>query len=66
MSVKQKLGGRKCIAFYASLGVVTLLSVLGKATTETLGLIDTLFLIYAGANVAAKKHENKTIKEVTS
>ena len=64
MSVKKKLGGRKCVAFYASLAAVTLLSILGKATTETLGLIDTLFLIYAGANVAAKKHD--TAKEVIS
>jgi hypothetical protein len=53
-------GGRKSFTFLVTLGAVCTLSAFNKASTEVLGLIDTLYLVYAGANVAAKKKENKT------
>ena len=63
-SMLDKVGGRKAAAFYASLASILLLALLGKATTEIMGLIDTLFLAYVGANVVAKakapKPEKKT------
>ena len=65
-STLDKVGGRKAAAFYASLASILLLALLGKATTEIMGLIDTLFLAYVGANVVAKakakapKPEKKT------
>ena len=63
-SMLDKVGGRKASAFYASLASILLLALLGKATTEIMGLIDTLFLAYVGANVVAKakapKPEKKT------
>ena len=46
--------------FLVTLTAVCILSAFNKASTEVLGLIDTLYLVYAGANVAAKKKENKT------
>ena len=55
MSLISKLGGRKACAFYVTLGVITTLTALNKATTEVLGVIDGLYLIYAGANVSSKK-----------
>jgi hypothetical protein len=51
-----KLGGRKASAFYACLLVTFILAISGKAETHVLGLIDTLFFIYAGANVVAKRY----------
>ena len=53
-------GGRKSFMFLITLTAVCILSAFNKASTEVLGLIDTLYLVYAGANVAAKKKENKT------
>ena len=50
----EKLGGRKSAAFYACLASMLVLALMGKAETHILGLIDTLFLVYAGANVAIK------------
>ena len=52
----EKLGGRKASAFYACLLVTFILAISGKAETHVLGLIDTLFFIYAGANVVAKRY----------
>ena len=51
-----KLGGRKASAFYACLLVTFILAISGKAETHVLGFIDTLFFIYAGANVVAKRY----------
>jgi hypothetical protein len=39
---------------------------MGKATSETLGLIDTLYLVFAGANVAAKRTTIQQEKEEES
>ncbi len=55
-TLTDKLGGRKALAFYAALACSFVLALLDKAHTEVLGLIDTLFFIYAGANVMTKKH----------
>ena len=52
---KDKMGGRKVTAFYATLASCLLLALLDKAHGEVLGLIDTLFFIYAGANVMTKR-----------
>ena len=43
------------MGFYAALLCSFVLALTDKATGETLGLIDTLYLVFAGANVAAKK-----------
>ena len=51
----EKAGGRKAMAFYATLGCCLLLALLDKANAEVLGLIDTLFLVYAGSNVLSKR-----------
>lgn len=51
----EKAGGRKAAAFYATLACCLLLALLDKAHTEVLGLIDTLFLVYAGSNVLSKR-----------
>ena len=62
----ERLGGRKATAFYASLACMMVLALMDKAHTHVLGLIDTLFLVYAGANVMAKpktKPQPTTIKE---
>jgi len=50
----QKAGGRKAAAFYACLACIMVLALAGKAETHVLGLIDTLFLVFAGANVMIK------------
>ena len=50
----QKAGGRKAAAFYACLASIMVLALAGKAETHVLGLIDTLFLVFAGANVMIK------------
>ncbi len=44
----------------ASLACMMVLALMDKAHTHVLGLIDTLFLVYAGANVMAKP---KTLTE---
>ena len=54
-TMTERAGGRKATAFYATLASCLLLALLDKAHTEVLGLIDTLFLVYAGANVFAKR-----------
>lgn len=51
----EQLGGRKAMGFYAALFCSFVLAISGKASGETLGLIDTLYLVFAGANVAAKR-----------
>ena len=51
----EKAGGRKAMAFYATLACCLLLALLDKAKAEVLGLIDTLFLVYAGSNVLSKR-----------
>ena len=50
-----KAGGRKALGFYAALGCCFLLAMSGKATTEVMALINTLYVSFAGANVWAKK-----------
>ena len=45
------LGGRKAMAFYVALLSIMILAIMDKADTHTLGLIDTLYLTFAGANV---------------
>lgn len=50
----EKAGGRKAAAFYACLASILVLALAGKAETHVLGLIDTLFLVFAGANVIIK------------
>ena len=50
----EKAGGRKAAAFYACLISIMILALAGKAETHVLGLIDTLFLMFAGANVMIK------------
>ena len=48
----QMFGGRKSMAFYACLACMMTLALMDKAQMHILSLIDTLFLVYAGANVA--------------
>jgi hypothetical protein len=50
-----KAGGRKALGFYAALGCCFLLAMSGKASTEVLALINTLYVSFVGANVWAKK-----------
>jgi hypothetical protein len=57
-SMTEKMGGRKALAFYAALACCFILALLDKAHAEVLGLIDTLFFIYAGANVMVKRQAN--------
>jgi len=54
-SLTGKAGGRKALGFYAALGCCFMLAMSGKASAESLGLINTLYLSFAGANVWAKK-----------
>jgi len=49
------VGGRKDLAFYAALVVIFVLAWTGKATSEVLGALDTLSLIYIGGNVMKAK-----------
>ena len=49
------VGGRKALAFYAALIVIFVLAWTGKATSEVLGALDTLSLIYIGGNVMKAK-----------
>jgi|OM-RGC.v1.035319626 hypothetical protein len=53
------LGGRKSAMFTLTLIVVLILAIFDKATSSTLGLIDTLYLVYAGSNVATKLKATK-------
>ena len=57
-TMTEKVGGRKALAFYAALACCFILALLDKAHAEVLGLIDTLFFIYAGANVMVKRQAN--------
>lgn len=59
-TLTERAGGRKALGFYAALGSCLLLALLDKAHTEVLGLIDTLYLFYAGANVVAKRQPLNT------
>jgi hypothetical protein len=43
------------MGFYAALACSFVLALTEKASGEILGLIDTLYLVFAGANVAAKR-----------
>ena len=54
-TLTEKVGGRKSLGFYSALACCFILALLDKAHAEVLGLIDTLFFIYAGANVMAKR-----------
>ena len=62
-TLTDKAGGRKALAFYSALACCFILALLDKAHAEVLGLIDTLFFIYAGANVMAKKATNPPEKK---
>jgi hypothetical protein len=59
-TLTSKVGGRKAMGFYASLGVCFILALRGQAKTEVLALINTLYVTFAGANVLAKKKEPQT------
>ena len=61
-TMTEKAGGRKALAFYAALACCFTLALLDKAHAEVLGLIDTLFFIYAGANVMTKRQQAPTSK----
>ena len=54
-TLTEKAGGRKALGFYSALACCFILAIIDKAHAEVLGLIDTLFFIYAGANVMAKR-----------
>ena len=66
VTMTDKMGGRKALAFYAALACCFTLALLDKAHAEVLGLIDTLFFIYAGANVMVKRQAqtSKNTEEV--
>ena len=53
----KSLGGRKSAMFVLTLLASVMLAIFNKANTEILGLIDTLYLVYEGANVSAKKKQ---------
>lgn len=65
-SITEKVGGRKALAFYAALACCFILALLDKAHAEVLGLIDTLFFIYAGANVMVKRQASGLTDTITS
>lgn len=50
-----KITNRKLLTFFISLGVVIVLSILGKDTTAVIGL----FSIYCVGNISAKAVVNK-------
>ena len=58
----QKVGGRKSMGFYCTLIVLFILAIMNKAHAEIISAIDSLFLIFAGANVA-KGRQNKEPKK---
>jgi 1,4-dihydroxy-2-naphthoate octaprenyltransferase len=53
-----RLGGRKAMAFYATLLVLFILAIINKAHAEIISAIDSLFLIFAGSNVMKAKTTN--------
>ena len=59
-NIIKSCGGRKSSMFILTLLASVTLAIFNKANTEILGLIDTLYLVYAGANVSAKKKAGKT------
>ena len=63
ITLTDKAGGRKALAFYSALTCCFILAIMDKAHAEVLGLIDTLFFIYAGANVMAKRSLTPPEKE---
>ena len=58
-NIIKSCGGRKSSMFILTLLASVTLAIFNKANTEILGLIDTLYLVYAGANVSAKKKAGK-------
>jgi len=62
-TLTEKAGGRKALGFYSALACCFILAIMDKAHAEVLGLIDTLFFIYAGANVMAKRAINPPEKK---
>ena len=58
-----KLGGRKAMAFYATLLVLFILALINKAHAEIISAIDSLFLIFAGSNVIKAKTQNNQENE---
>ena len=50
-----KAGGRKALAFYAALACCFVLALMDKAHAEVLGLIDTLYAVFALGNVMSKR-----------
>jgi hypothetical protein len=64
-TMTEKAGGRKALAFYAALACCFTLALLDKAHAEVLGLIDTLFFIYAGANVMTKRQAQASTSKNT-
>jgi 1,4-dihydroxy-2-naphthoate octaprenyltransferase len=61
-----KLGGRKAMAFYATLLVLFILALINKAHAEIISAIDSLFLIFAGSNVMKAKTKTEEKKEEVS
>ena len=59
-----KVGGRKAMAFYATLIVLFILALINKAHAEIISAIDSLFLIFAGSNVMKAKTQQNESKEV--
>ena len=59
----KRLGGRKAMAFYATLLVLFILAIINKAHAEIISAIDSLFLIFAGSNVM--KGRTQDTKEPT-
>lgn len=51
------------MAFYATLLVLFILAIMNKAHAEIISAIDSLFLIFAGANVAKGRQNNELKKE---
>jgi hypothetical protein len=64
-TLTSKVGGRKAMGFYAALGVCFILALSGKAQTEVLALINTLYVAFAGSNVWAKKKEPQPTSQPT-
>jgi 1,4-dihydroxy-2-naphthoate octaprenyltransferase len=58
-----KLGGRKAMAFYATLLVLFILALINKAHAEIISAIDSLFLIFAGSNVMKAKTQQTEEKK---
>ena len=61
-----KVGGRKAMAFYATLIVLFILALINKAHAEIISAIDSLFLIFAGSNVMKAKTQQNESKEVNN